>query len=68
MNMIEVWFAIVERQAIHRGTFTSVPELVAAIRRFVTSWNTRCEPFVWTKPAIEIPDKIKRKRISNPVQ
>ena len=65
MNMIEAWFAIIERQAIHRGTFTSVPDLVAAIRRFVTSWNTRCEPFVWTKPANEILDKIKRKRISN---
>ncbi|WP_185091194.1 hypothetical protein [Gordonia oryzae] len=66
MNMVGSWFSIIERQAIHRGTFTSVTALVTAIRRFVTNWNTRCEPFVWTKPANEILDKIKRKRHSPP--
>ncbi len=29
MNLIEVWFSIIERQAIHRGTFTSVKDLNA---------------------------------------
>jgi hypothetical protein len=33
------------------------------IRAFITSWNTRCHPFIWTKPADEILDKIKRKRL-----
>jgi transposase len=28
MNLVEVWFGIIERQAIHRGTFTSVSELI----------------------------------------
>ncbi len=31
MNLVEVWFGIIERPAIHRGTFTSVSELVGKI-------------------------------------
>jgi transposase len=54
MNLVEVFFSIISRQAIHRGSFPLVPDLIAAIRRFVDSWNDRCEPFVWTKSADEI--------------
>ncbi len=54
MNLVEAFFSIVTRQAIVRGSFPSVPDLVAAIRRFVDGWNERCEPFVWTKTADEI--------------
>ena len=32
MNLVEVWFGIIERQAIHRGTFGTVRELTTAIR------------------------------------
>jgi hypothetical protein len=39
------------RQAIRRGSFDSVPDLVAAIRPFTDVYNTRCKPFVWTKTA-----------------
>jgi hypothetical protein len=39
----------VTRQAIRRGTFTSVRDLIAAIRAFVDGWNDRCQPFAWTK-------------------
>jgi hypothetical protein len=62
--MVEVWFGIIERQAIRRGTFRSVRELTTKIRTFITGWNDRPHPFIWTKPADEILDKIKRKRIS----
>ena len=27
LNLVEVWFGIIERQAIHRGTFGSVRDL-----------------------------------------
>lgn len=30
-NLVEIWFGIIERQAIHRGTFTSVRDLNAKI-------------------------------------
>jgi transposase len=62
LNLVEVWFGIIERQAIRRGTFPSVRDLMIKIRAFITGWNTRCHPFIWTKPAGEILDKIKRKR------
>jgi transposase len=51
LNMVEIFFGIITRQAIRRGTFGSVRELVEAIRRFIEGWNERCEPFVWTKDA-----------------
>ena len=33
LNLVEVFFGIITRQAIRRGTFTSVKELVGAITR-----------------------------------
>lgn len=67
LNLVEVWFSIIERQAIHRGTFGSVRELTTAIRTFVNSWNGRARPFVWTKPADEILKKANRQPTSNTV-
>ena len=52
MNLVEIFFGIITRQAIRRGTFTSVKELINAIEVFIDGWNDRCEPFVWTKTAI----------------
>jgi transposase len=60
LNLVEVWFGIIERQAIHRGTFRSVRELNAKIRAFVDGWNDRCHPFVWTKTSEEILKKANR--------
>jgi transposase len=54
LNLVEVFFSIVERQALRRGDFASVTDLVTAISRFCTAWNERCQPFAWTKPADEI--------------
>src|SRR6266511_3807715 len=54
LNLVEVFFGIITRQAIRRGTFTSVKELVAAITRFIDGWNDRCHPFTWTKTPDEI--------------
>jgi len=54
MNLVEVWFSIIERQAIHRGTYRSVKDLNAKIRTFIDGWNDRCHPFIWTKTADDI--------------
>jgi len=51
--MVEISFGIAERQAIHRGTFTSVTDLMRKIRAFITGWNERSHPFTWTKPPAE---------------
>ena len=54
LNMVEIFFSIITRQAIRRGSFTSVKDLVTAIEAFIDGWNDRCEPFVWTKTADQI--------------
>ena len=54
LNLVEIFFGIITRQANRRGTFTSVKDLVAAIGNFIDGWNERCQPFVWTKTADEI--------------
>ena len=59
LNLVEAFFAIITRQAIHRGTFSSVPDLIAAIETFIDAYNDRCKPFVWTKTADDILDHCK---------
>lgn len=54
LNLVEVFFGIITRQAIRRGTFTSVKDLIGAIRRFIDGWNERCHPFAWTKSPDEV--------------
>jgi hypothetical protein len=51
---VEVFFGIITRRAIRRGSNAGVPQLVAAIRAFTDGWNERCHPFVWTKATDEI--------------
>src|SRR5512144_1059651 len=65
LNLVEVFFGIITRQAIRRGTFTNVKELVAAISRFIDGWNERCHPFIWTKTADEILPHARRKGTSD---
>src|SRR5204863_6765460 len=65
MNLVEVWFSLIERQAIHRGTFRSVRELNAKIRAYIDGWNDRSHPFVWTKTADQILTKANRQKTSN---
>jgi transposase len=66
MNLVEVWFGIIERQAIRRGTFGSVTDLNTKIRAFIDNWNDdRAHPFTWTKTADEILAKANRQTTSN---
>ena len=65
LNMVEIFFGIITRQAIRRGTFTSVKDLITAIETFIDGWNDRCEPFTWTKTADQILDKARRPTTSN---
>jgi transposase len=65
MNLVECWFSLADRQAIHRGTYTSVKDLNAKLRAFVDGWNERATPFTWTKTADQIMAKVNRKKTSN---
>ena len=44
LNQIEIWFGILTRQSIRRGTFSSVNVLFKQIRDFINSWNTTAKP------------------------
>ena len=59
LNQIETWFGIITRQAIRRGTFSSVQVLVRAIRDYITTWNTNPRPFQWTATTDEILAKVQ---------
>jgi hypothetical protein len=63
--MVEIFFGIITRQAIRRGSFASVPDLIDAIRAFIDGWNQRCEPFIWTKDADTILAKANRQSTSS---
>ncbi len=65
LNLVEVFFGIITRQAIRRGSFDSVKELVAAISKFIEGSNDRCHPFAWTKTADEILPHATRQRDSD---
>jgi len=62
LNMVEIFFGIITRQAIRRGTFRSVKDLTAAIGAFIDAYNDRCQPFSWTKDADELLAKIRPSR------
>ncbi len=62
LNLVEVFFSIITRQAIRRGSFISVQELVTAIKNYITHYNQNCKPFAWTKPADVIITKATSKR------
>jgi transposase len=65
LNLVEVFFGIITRQAIRRGSFDSVTQLVTAIRTFIAGWNERCHPFIWTKTTDQILPHATRKRDSD---
>lgn len=49
MNQIEIWFSILARKLLKRGTFTSVADLKAKVLAFVEYFNrTMAKPFRWT--------------------
>ena len=41
LNLVEVFFGIITRQAIRWGSYASVPELVAAIETFIDGAGLR---------------------------
>jgi transposase len=65
MNQVETWFGILTSQAIRRGSFRSVKELIAMIEAFAGQWNEGASPFIWIKTADAILAKAVRKPRAN---
>ncbi len=59
LNLVERWFRELSEKRIRRGTFQSVPELIAAIDQFIAENNKNPKPFVWTASAQSILEKIR---------
>jgi len=59
LNMVEIFFGLITRQAIRRGAFRSVKELTTAIGAYIDAYNDRCQPFSWTKNADQLLAKIR---------
>lgn len=60
INAVGGFFSIITRRSIRRGVFKSVADLQDAITRYIREHNRASKPFVWTKPAEDILDKISR--------
>jgi transposase len=59
LNQIEIWFGIITRQAIRRGTFGSLRQLITTINNYIANWNKDAEPFTWTARPGEIIAKVQ---------
>jgi putative transposase len=60
LNQVERFFGVITEKAIRRGSFRSVKELVDKIDHFVTHYNQRSQPFVWTATADSVLEKLER--------
>jgi len=60
LNMVERFFRDITTERLRRGVFTSVPELISAIDEYITHHNTNPKPFIWTKSARDILQKVIR--------
>jgi transposase len=62
LNLVEVWFSILTRKSVRRGSFDTVRALVTHIRRYIETWNDHPTPFVWTKEPADLVKKVVRRR------
>lgn len=60
LNQVERWFGLITQQAIRRGSFKSVKELIAKIKLFTQHYNRKSKPFAWTATADSILQKLAR--------
>ncbi len=64
-NLVEVWFSLLERQALRRSVSRSVKDLNHTIRTYVNAWNKRAHPFIWTRTAQQVLTKANRPTTSS---
>jgi transposase len=64
LNLVERWFRDLTDKALRRGSFNSVPELIAAIEEYLNAHNEDPKPFVWTATAESILEKVRRGRVA----
>ena len=60
LNQVERWFGLITQQAIRRGSFQNVKDLVKRIDNYVRYYNTHKRPFTWTATTESIFAKLER--------
>lgn len=60
LNMVERFFRDLTVNRLRRGVFRSVGDLVAAIEEYLEHHNRNPKPYIWTKSARDILEKVTR--------
>lgn len=60
LNMVERFFRDITTERLRRGVFTRVPKLVTGIDKYIDHHNINPRPFIWTKSARDILQKVIR--------
>jgi transposase len=60
LNAVETFFSTLTRKRIRRGSFHSIVDLQAAIKRYLVEHNAGPRPFVWKASAASIMAKLGR--------
>jgi len=60
LNQVERWFAYLTEDLLRRGDHRSVQALERDIRDWANAWNENPKPFIWTKTAEQILERLGR--------
>lgn len=58
LNLVERWFSALTTKKLQRSAHTSVKALAADITTWVQAWNDNPKPYIWTKTADQILDRL----------
>jgi transposase len=58
MNLVERWFSALTTKKLQRSAHRNVKELAADIKAWAATWNENPRPFVWTKTAEHILERL----------
>ena len=64
LNLVERWFRELTDKNIRRGSFASVPDLIASIEDYLRITNDQPKPLIWTATAESIFEKVRRGRVA----
>jgi transposase len=62
LNMVERFFRDLTQNRLRRGVFRSVGDLTTAIQEYLDCHNRSPKPYIWTKAARDILEKVTRAR------
>ncbi len=58
LNQVERWFGLLTDKQIRRGVHKNIQALEKDIRNWIKTWNQDPKPFIWTKTADEILERL----------